>query len=170
MSIYVESKTCICCGNIKPLSAFGTYKPTGKPKGKIYHRNKCKECTSEEYRIKHSLNAEYHSERRKKAYYADQERYQEQARERFRNKTRPIYEDFFKKQNGVCAICGNQETATRNGRVKDLALDHCHTTGRYRGLLCQCCNTALGRVKDDISILKNMIRYLEDGEDCSNNG
>ena len=48
------------------------------------------------------------------------------------------------KQNGVCAICGNPETATSHGTIRRLSVDHDHETGEVRGLLCSKCNFALG--------------------------
>lgn len=70
------------------------------------------------------------------------------------------YEALHKKQGGVCAICSKPETAIRNGKLKELAIDHCHQTGQVRGLLCQRCNTALGQFSDDISTLESAINYL----------
>src|SRR5690349_6852081 len=54
------------------------------------------------------------------------------------------YDAMLIRQNNVCAICSQAETAVRNGRVKHLAVDHDHATGRVRALLCQSCNTMLG--------------------------
>ena len=65
------------------------------------------------------------------------------------------YEKLFKKQNGVCDICGI------NIGSKKLAVDHNHTTGKNRGLLCVRCNLGLGYFKDDAEVLKLAIRYLE---------
>ena len=44
---------------------------------------------------------------------------------------------------------------------KRLAVDHCHKTGKIRGLLCTKCNIGLGYFNDDVILLKNSIRYLE---------
>jgi len=74
------------------------------------------------------------------------------------------YSELLENQNGVCAICGNPETATRLGVVKALSVDHCHSTGRIRGLLCSDCNTGIGKLKDDVTILQNAIRYLASQE------
>jgi len=41
-------------------------------------------------------------------------------------------------------------------------VDHCHVTGKYRGLLCNRCNTSLGFVNDDIELLENMVKYLKE--------
>ena len=58
-------------------------------------------------------------------------------------------------QGGVCAICG------RNDRARALHVDHDHTTGRVRGLLCNTCNRCLGLLKDDAAVLRSAIAYLE---------
>ena len=65
-----------------------------------------------------------------------------------------------KSQLGVCAACGKPETRTRNGIVLGLVVDHNHTTGKVRGLLCQSCNIAIGMTNDDISVLAKIIAYL----------
>lgn len=52
---------------------------------------------------------------------------------------------------GYCAICG------RKPERKQLALDHCHETGKLRGLLCVQCNTGLGMFKDDAALLRQAI-------------
>jgi hypothetical protein len=46
----------------------------------------------------------------------------------------------------------------------DLAVDHCHTTGKIRGLLCSKCNPALGAFNDNIEILNSAIKYLKEYE------
>lgn len=70
-------------------------------------------------------------------------------------------------QNGLCAICARPETQMRGGKVKALAVDHDHATGKVRGLLCSDCNQALGKMKDDRMILLSAVRYL-DGHTRSN--
>jgi len=61
-------------------------------------------------------------------------------------------------QGGVCAICQKKSP----GRA--LAVDHCHTTGNVRGLLCSDCNLALGKFCDDTIIMRRAIAYLENRE------
>lgn len=87
--------------------------------------------------------------------------------EQFRNKTKQydlkrrfgitleVYTDMLTAQNHKCKICKQEETKTK------LVVDHDHTSGKIRGLLCQNCNRALGMIKDSTLILKNMIEYLE---------
>lgn len=71
------------------------------------------------------------------------------------------YDDMLAKQNNCCAICKDQNTTTRNGKIKRFAIDHCHGTEKVRGLLCSFCNAILGYAKDDISILESAIKYLK---------
>jgi len=65
-------------------------------------------------------------------------------------------------QYNLCAICGKPEIAVdkRNGKIKALAIDHHHESGRVRGLLCSKCNTGLGMFKDDIELFKAAIKYI----------
>jgi hypothetical protein len=60
-------------------------------------------------------------------------------------------------QDYKCAICGRHESNI----TRRLAVDHCHTTGKVRGLLCGPCNTGLGLFKDSPSFLTNAINYLK---------
>lgn len=71
------------------------------------------------------------------------------------------YEAMVAAQDGVCAVCRLPETTVVNGRVIDLAIDHCHTTGVVRGLLCSGCNKALGCAGDDPARLRALAVYLE---------
>ena len=75
--------------------------------------------------------------------------------------TKEEYLSLIEKQDNKCGVCGEKETSLgRGGKVKNLAIDHCHTTGKVRGLLCHGCNTALGSFKDNANLLTNAINYL----------
>src|SRR5699024_5017510 len=66
------------------------------------------------------------------------------------------YWKIYNYQGGKCAIC---QRAT--GARKKLAVDHCHTTGQVRGLLCSTCNAkVLGHLRDDPNALQRAIDYL----------
>jgi hypothetical protein len=72
------------------------------------------------------------------------------------------YSNLLKKQAGKCVCCGEGETKLgRSGSVRSLCVDHCHATGKIRGLLCDRCNRVLGFVSDDIQILRRLAAYLE---------
>jgi hypothetical protein len=64
-------------------------------------------------------------------------------------------------QNGGCAICGESAVSARNGRAKYLCVDHCHETGKVRGLLCGPCNLAIGNMRDNPALLRLAASYLE---------
>jgi hypothetical protein len=66
------------------------------------------------------------------------------------------YNSMLEAQNYTCAICGNGDEV--EGRR--LAIDHCHTTGKVRGLLCGKCNRGLGLFYDNQELLSNAIKYL----------
>jgi hypothetical protein len=64
--------------------------------------------------------------------------------------------ELHQKQKDCCAICHKPEV------IKSvLSLDHSHSTGQVRGLLCTHCNLLLGQANDDIMVLKGAITYLE---------
>ena len=63
------------------------------------------------------------------------------------------YERMKSTQNGRCAIC-------KNISKKNLSVDHDHTTGKVRGLLCGRCNTMLGMACDSELVLESAIKYL----------
>ncbi len=67
------------------------------------------------------------------------------------------YNQMLFKQSGCCAICNIHHTEFSRA----LYVDHCHTTGKIRGLLCNSCNLVLGKIKDNITILKQSIKYLK---------
>lgn len=76
------------------------------------------------------------------------------------------YYELVGKHGNKCAICKLEETrkSRKLGNIARLCIDHCHKTLNVRGLLCHACNTALGKFKDDINLLKKAILYLEEHE------
>ncbi len=67
----------------------------------------------------------------------------------------------FDAQGGVCAICRRPETTGQYGKPSRLSVDHCHETGRVRGLLCRSCNRGIGNLSDDPLRLRSAAEYLE---------
>lgn len=67
------------------------------------------------------------------------------------------YNNLYNIQQGLCLICKTHQSKIE----RRFHLDHCHTTGKIRGLLCPECNRLLGCAKDNTEILKNAIIYLE---------
>jgi hypothetical protein len=71
------------------------------------------------------------------------------------------YQETLSTQGGVCAICKQPETSTKvAGGTYRLAIDHSHTTGRVRGLLCFKCNTLIGRAGDNAELALSVYKYL----------
>lgn len=71
------------------------------------------------------------------------------------------YKYLFSKANFRCEVCrmfGNK------GLKRPLCVDHCHKTGRIRGMLCHKCNTAIGLLNDNIGLLTKCINYLNKKE------
>jgi hypothetical protein len=62
------------------------------------------------------------------------------------------YERLYLEQQGNCALCGKHRSVLR--------LDHCHTTGKVRGLLCNACNGALGQLGDNQEGLSRALSYV----------
>lgn len=104
----------------------------------------------------------------KKRHAAEQRAWRAKHRERLRTSevygqrylrnyglTKDDYEILLKHQDGRCAICRSPPKGKR------LAVDHCHTTGRVRGLLCEPCNHGLGKFADDPERCRAAAAYLE---------
>lgn len=141
----METKQCPRCKETLPISSFQKNKVSKD--GLQYH---CKDCRKE---------IDSKPEKRKK----DRERYHQNKdiyrNSRYKNAYGISLEEYNKRlkiQKGVCAVCN---TVCSTGRA--LAVDHNHTTGEVRGLLCSTCNRGLGYFKDDINLLQNAIGYLE---------
>ncbi len=69
------------------------------------------------------------------------------------------YDAMLKKQKNKCAIC--ESTSNNRKRAERFCIDHCHSTGKIRGLLCHNCNVLLGKLKDSIAMCKKVVIYLE---------
>ncbi len=130
-------KNCAQCKKNKPLTAF--YKHKG---GKYDRSGQCKNCLNSDKRLEHRKNTYLIRE------YGIS----------LTNLKQMILD-----QNGLCAICFLPETEvhTRTGKIQSLSVDHCHLTGKIRGLLCTKCNKALGLFNDEKQLLLNTITYLE---------
>lgn len=67
------------------------------------------------------------------------------------------YNSMFESQGKACAVCGGTESRGYGS----MHVDHCHTTGKIRGILCQPCNTSLGKMNDDPVLLRKLADYIE---------
>jgi hypothetical protein len=120
---------------------------------------RCKVCVNALGKAYREKNKKSERERRFKWRTANPEKHAEHG-ERARVKrmyglTLEAYLEWFERAGHACAICGSTPKTS-----KHLHLDHCHATGRIRGVLCRGCNTALGHAKDCPKILAKLAAYL----------
>lgn len=110
-------------------------------------KNKNKEKLAEYFKMHYNSNPELKEIKKKR-----------NRKNRFKNYqiTEEQYKDLFEQQSGKCLGCGTHQ----DDLSKKLCVDHCHETGKIRGLLCTPCNLAIGLVKDDVDVLQNLINYL----------
>lgn len=71
------------------------------------------------------------------------------------------YLELFDNQKGKCAICGR---GLNEGETY-FNVDHDHSTGEIRGLLCSQCNRGLGAFKDNVKLLEKAVKYLKENND-----
>jgi hypothetical protein len=76
------------------------------------------------------------------------------------NLTQEAHDAMLAAQEGRCAICSVEFTGTPH-------IDHCHASGRVRGLLCGLCNTGLGKFRDNPVFLTRAVSYLQRGSLCT---
>ena len=70
------------------------------------------------------------------------------------------YDKLLTNQSECCKICNRHKSMFK----RKLSVDHCHSTGKIRGLLCGSCNTALGHFQDDVDRMRKAITYLEENK------
>ena len=100
---------------------------------------------------------------RKRLYGAThKQRQRDKHLQRTYNITYEQYDRMLTEQNGLCAICGYPERhKTPTGIIKPLSVDHDHSSGQLRNLLCADCNHGLGNLKDDPQLCLKAAHYLE---------
>ncbi|MCO5092095.1 endonuclease VII domain-containing protein [Bosea sp. (in: a-proteobacteria)] len=140
-------KTCGKCGFQKPLSEFWTDRRRGKPK------SKCKTCSTADTKHWRTSNPGYETRR----YQAAKAETRERHLKRKYGVSLADYDRLLASQGGACAICAAPEAEQFKGVFH---VDHCHSTGSVRGLLCRGCNHMLGAIKDDPKKLLIAVRYL----------
>ncbi len=148
-------RQCAGCKDVQPANDF--YRSNTRKDGRSPYCKKCDRLRKKESREKNppplEVRREYH--RRYRARNPDRARAQDRAQTiRSKGISVEAYEALFETQKGACAICEKSQTGRR------LAIDHDHATGRVRGLLCNTCNTALGKFRDSPALLKKASKYI----------
>jgi hypothetical protein len=148
-------KLCLECLEKKPETEFYRQK---NPTNPHYRRAKCKICCnkvhSEYVRVwKQEINARRSAQNRE-----DNTQQSAWKLKQLYKISIQDYQMLFDAQNGLCKICGNPQMSQK----RRLDVDHCHTTGRIRGLLCIRCNRGIGLLRDNTEVLASAIRYLQE--------
>lgn len=170
-------KCCTRCGGEKDPSAF--YKNKHCKTGR---ETVCKACRTEQDRILRGVGGEGYAKRLAATQaYKKREDVKERNRavsrmdsnrlkDRFGHIRRKFglspesYEYLLDVQNNSCLICNKEFTPET--RITGPNIDHCHETQNIRGILCGTCNSGLGMFKDNIDVLKNAIKYLQENTQC----
>ena len=144
----MDYKTCAECGVSKPIDEY--YQTRERVDGTRGRRNKCKQCVVKKTNDYYFKKREYYTER---GYW-----------NRIRREhgiTKEDYEALLEAQGYQCPICGTNDPKGRKGSLVRWHVDHCHNTGKGRGLLCMPCNVGMGSFKDDPDVMRKAAAYVE---------
>lgn len=135
-----EYKKCSRCKEIKPTSEFhkNSRNKHTKPTWSDY-KSFCKVCNNK-------INLE---QKEKYPHHWIATKYKV---------TKEVAHEWYLKSMQKCDICGYVWKVDTDR----LCIDHCHTTGKIRGILCKHCNHVLGHARDNIETLENSIKYLRE--------
>ncbi len=128
-------RCCRKCNEELPLSSF----PLSR-KNNTRHAWRCKACFRAAQKAKY--DRAFRRDARLKSEYGI---------------SQAIYKEMLANQQGRCAICSTDKP---RGPWNVFCVDHCHVTGKIRGILCYACNTTLGAVGDDLKGLQRFVDYL----------
>jgi hypothetical protein len=165
-------KRCLICDELKPLSEY--HKAKDKPDG---HRNDCKVCRKSGRKVdinatkmrcsccgelKDKTEDNFHVSKKSKFGFRRMCKECHKVAQRKRHLSNRYdltvdeYDKMIDDQNGKCLICGN---------AYKLYVDHDHSTGKVRGLLCDGCNRGIGFLQESKTNLLNSIKYLDSSID-----
>jgi hypothetical protein len=140
-------KYCRVCKTDKHFSEFYNSKATLD--GKSYRCKSCDKVARQAYHKAHPerVKTKHRNNRRRWAYGLEPS----------------AFESLLSSQNGQCAICNVllDQSFGRHHKPNKLVVDHCHSTGKVRGLLCTMCNKGIGLLKDDPALIESALLYLK---------
>lgn len=155
-------KTCFCCKQEKPLEMFGL----DRSKKDCKH-SYCTSCDRQKRKDYYNKNKEKHAVVQKAWYDNNREKVRaSQSNWHYLSNygiTKESFLSLAQEQDNKCKICSKKLTFDKKCH-SSAVLDHCHSTGNIRGVLCNSCNTALGKFKDNITILEKAITYLKENQ------
>jgi len=136
----VEGRTCSHCKEFLNWDSFNRNK-----KGRNGRKSICRACTQKAFN-------KLLSHRRKNEPEVLRDMYRKKVLKTY-NLTPESFELLKEKQNGVCGVCEKETEG-------NLYVDHCHKTGEVRGLLCNTCNSGIGKLGDKSNSLYKAYVYL----------
>ena len=145
------TKECPKCGEHKLFSEFG--KDKSKKTGITSY---CKPCAVKNRKENYIKKVDSEKEKLGQYYRANKEKFRAYSLKNVYGLSVQEYESMKLAQGCACKICKTHESNLK----RKLFVDHCHETGKVRGLLCQSCNTMLGNAKDNVLVLQAAINYL----------
>lgn len=159
------TKKCSKCKEVKPVTEF--YKNRNNPDGLMRW---CKSCRKKYEKT--PIQRGKRLELKKQIYQRDKSKLRKESLERYHanpeSQRLRLYisrygldiadwHSMFKKQRGCCAICGTHQSKLK----QTLNVDHNHSTGIVRGLLCSNCNRGVGMFQDEADRLRKAAEYLD---------
>ena len=152
-------KVCLECSRNLPVNHFSIrHRSSGD-----YYRTYCRDCCAK-------LGRKWRSKNPEKSKLSTM-RWRNNNPEKIKNYERKrnyqnygisieIFEKMLKEQNNRCKNKGCAVEMTIGKKSNSAHLDHNHTTGKVRGILCANCNLALGKVKENLDILRGLEDYI----------
>jgi hypothetical protein len=158
----MTTRICKRCGVKRPIIDFHIVKECLDGRRPV-----CKFCIRKQQKKRYDGNAEFARARQRKYNAHNPQVMRKINLKKKYGITLEQYNTMFIFQGGVCLVCGQSEIVTRLGKIKNLAIDHNHVTGKIRGLLCQKCNQALGLLNDNPVIIKSLLKYITKNDNGS---
>ena len=131
----MELRKCSSCGIEKQLEKHFYKQAESRAHRAGGYLTQCKFCVLEKNRISQA------SPKRKEKVWENKLQYRYGI-------TKQDYNSLLTKQKNCCAICGTANPSSKSKKHKYFSVDHCHQTGKVRGLLCATCNSAIGLLGD----------------------
>lgn len=155
---FVSNRGCTYCAGTIHQSSYEVKKRYEQSnKGKAT-RKKINDSETQQRRLKESNVVRVAAGEASKYYHANKDRWRNNEFKRKYGITVDDYNQLLTEQEHSCKVCGKHESELD----KALCVDHCHTHGHVRALLCSNCNLAFGLLFEDINIMKKMIEYAQE--------
>lgn len=143
-------KTCCTCRELKPMDAYNLLAKSADGR-----QPRCRDCQKVAHGEWYERRGDHSRAMARKWNRENPEAAREHHFKCRYGITFAQYEEMRERQGSVCAICRQP-----CGTGKNLSVDHCHTTGKVRGLLCDRCNRGLGSFDDDMGRMRAAVDYL----------